>query len=47
MGPGCAVFSAEGDSRLSCWWFAFRIPAFAAVLVIVWLMIARAPPGLH
>lgn len=25
------------------WWFAFGFPAFAAVLVIFWLMIARPP----
>lgn len=29
------------------WWFAFGIPAFAAVLIIVWLMIARPALGLH
>jgi uncharacterized membrane protein len=27
--------------RLFRWWFAFGFPAFAAVLVIFWLMIAR------
>lgn len=27
--------------RLFRWWFAFGFPAFAAVLAIVWLMIAR------
>jgi uncharacterized membrane protein len=27
--------------RLFWWWFAFGFPAFAAVLTIVWLMIAR------
>jgi uncharacterized membrane protein len=27
--------------RLFWWWFAFGFPAFAAVLVIFWLMIAR------
>jgi uncharacterized membrane protein len=26
------------------WWFAFGFPAFAAVLMIFWLMIAR--PGI-
>jgi uncharacterized membrane protein len=29
--------------RLFRWWFAFGFPAFAAVLVIFWLMIARPP----
>jgi uncharacterized membrane protein len=28
-------------SRLFWWWFAFGFPAFAAVLAIFWLMIAR------
>jgi uncharacterized membrane protein len=27
--------------RLFRWWFAFGFPAFAAVLAIFWLMIAR------
>jgi uncharacterized membrane protein len=27
--------------RLFRWWFAFGFPAFAAVLIIFWLMIAR------
>jgi uncharacterized membrane protein len=27
--------------RLFWWWFAFGFPAFAAVLAIFWLMIAR------
>ena len=27
--------------RLYRWWFAFGFPAFAAVLVIVWLMLTR------
>jgi uncharacterized membrane protein len=27
--------------RLFWWWFAFGFPAFAAVLGIFWLMIAR------
>jgi len=27
--------------RLFRWWFAFGFPAFAAVLMIFWLMIAR------
>ena len=27
--------------RLFWWWFAFGVPAFAAVLAIFWLMIAR------
>lgn len=27
--------------RLFRWWFAFGIPAFAAVLAIVWLMLTR------
>jgi uncharacterized membrane protein len=27
--------------RLFWWWFAFGFPAFAAVLTIFWLMIAR------
>jgi uncharacterized membrane protein len=29
--------------RLFWWWFAFGFPAFAAVLGIFWLMIARPP----
>src|ERR1041384_7576976 len=29
--------------RLFLWWFAFGFPAFAAVLAIFWLMIARPP----
>jgi uncharacterized membrane protein len=29
--------------RLFWWWFAFGFPAFAAVLAIFWLMIARPP----
>jgi len=29
--------------RLFRWWFAFGFPAFAAVLAIFWLMIARPP----
>jgi uncharacterized membrane protein len=42
---GAAV--AEGNPlpsayyRLFWWWFAFGFPAFAAVLSIFWLMIAR------
>jgi len=28
------------------WWFAFGFPAFAAVLAIFWLMIARPPLSL-
>lgn len=32
--------------RLFAWWFAFGFPAFAAVVAIFWLMIARpAIPG--
>ena len=27
--------------RLFWWWFAFGVPAFAAVLAILWLMIAK------
>ena len=27
--------------RLYRWWFAFGFPAFAAVMAIFWLMIAR------
>jgi uncharacterized membrane protein len=27
--------------RLFWWWFAFGVPAFAAVLTIIWLMIAK------
>ncbi|HEX8216878.1 MAG TPA: DUF2269 domain-containing protein [Allosphingosinicella sp.] len=30
-----------GYHRLYRWWFAFGFPAFAAVLAIFWLMIAR------
>ena len=30
-----------GYHRLFRWWFAFGFPAFAAVLAIFWLMIAR------
>jgi uncharacterized membrane protein len=29
--------------QLFWWWFAFGFPAFAAVLAIFWLMIARPP----
>ena len=29
--------------KLFWWWFAFGFPAFAAVLAIFWLMIARPP----
>jgi hypothetical protein len=29
--------------RLFWWWFVFGLPAFAAVLVIFWLMITRPP----
>jgi uncharacterized membrane protein len=29
--------------RLFRWWFAFGFPAFAAVVAIFWLMIARPP----
>ena len=44
---------AAGDSAplpdqyhmLFRWWFAFGVPAFTAVLAIVWLMIAR--PEIH
>ena len=32
--------------RLFRWWFAFGFPAFAAVLAIFWLMIARPDIGL-
>lgn len=32
-----------GYHHLLRWWFAFGFPAFAAVLVIFWLMIARPP----
>jgi uncharacterized membrane protein len=32
-----------GYHRLFRWWFAFGFPAFAAVLLIFWLMIARPP----
>ncbi|MEZ2144758.1 DUF2269 domain-containing protein [Bradyrhizobium sp. DN5] len=35
-----AKLPAEYD-RLFRWWFAFGFPAFAAVLAIFWLMIAR------
>jgi uncharacterized membrane protein len=28
-------------NRLFRWWFAFGCPAFAAILAIVWLMVAR------
>lgn len=31
--------------RLFRWWFAFGIPAFTAVLAIVWLMIAKPAIG--
>jgi uncharacterized membrane protein len=31
----------EAYHRLYRWWFAFGFPAFAAVLAIFWLMIAR------
>lgn len=31
----------RGYHRLFRWWFAFGFPAFAAVLAIFWLMIAR------
>ena len=31
----------ESYHRLFRWWFAFGFPAFAAVLAIFWLMIAR------
>jgi uncharacterized membrane protein len=31
----------ETYHRLFRWWFAFGVPAFASVLAIVWLMIAR------
>jgi uncharacterized membrane protein len=31
--------------RLFRWWFAFGIPAFTALLVIIWLMIARPEIG--
>jgi uncharacterized membrane protein len=31
--------------RLFAWWFAFGFPAFAAVLAIFWLMIARPSIG--
>jgi uncharacterized membrane protein len=31
----------EAYHRLFWWWFAFGFPAFAAVAVIFWLMIAR------
>jgi uncharacterized membrane protein len=31
----------ESYRRLFHWWFAFGFPAFAAVLAIFWLMIAR------
>lgn len=32
--------------RLFRWWFAFGFPAFAAVLAIFWLMIARPDLGI-
>lgn len=32
---------SEAYSRLFWWWFAFGFPAFGAVLLIFWLMIAR------
>jgi len=32
-----------GYPRLFWLWFAFGVPAFAAVLAIFWLMIARPP----
>jgi uncharacterized membrane protein len=32
--------------RLFCTWFAFGLPAFAAVLAIFWLMIAKPQIGL-
>jgi uncharacterized membrane protein len=31
----------DAYSRLFWWWFAFGFPAFGAVLLIFWLMIAR------
>lgn len=48
-----AVAAVEGGTalpplyhRLFAWWFAFGFPAFAAVVAIFWLMIARpAIPG--
>lgn len=45
-----AIRAVETNAKLSAgyyhlfrWWFAFGFPAFAAVLVIFWLMIARPP----
>lgn len=45
-----AVRAVETNAKLPAgyyhlfrWWFAFGFPAFAAVLVIFWLMIARPP----
>jgi uncharacterized membrane protein len=35
----------ESYHRLFWWWFAFGVPAFGAVLAIVWLMIARPQSG--
>ena len=35
----------ERYHRLYRWWFAFGFPAFAAVLAIFWLMIARPQIG--
>jgi uncharacterized membrane protein len=32
---------SDDYSRLFWWWFAFGFPAFGAVLLIFWLMIAR------
>jgi predicted integral membrane protein DUF2269 len=32
---------SDAYSRLFWWWFAFGFPAFGAVLLIFWLMIAR------
>jgi uncharacterized membrane protein len=31
--------------RLFRWWFAFGFPAFAAVMAIFWLMIAKPDLG--
>lgn len=31
--------------RLYRWWFAFRFPAFAAVLMIFWLMLTKPSIG--
>lgn len=42
-----AAAAASGESlpqryhRLYRWWFAFGFPAFGAILLIVWLMLAR------